>query len=293
VIENIFAYYASYKKGSSEPFFIEYFFVDLSFLIVYYVSKFDINIIMNKYKKWYKNITESAKGRITTEYTEVHHILPRSLGGSDEVINLTKLTAREHFICHWLLTKIYATGEEHWKMINAFRMMRAENPKQQRYNTKITSRVYANLKEEYSFLQSEKVKGAGNGFYGKNHTDNAKQRISAANKGRIQPPEEKQRQIIAITGRKRAPFSDEWIKKLSESKKGEKNNRYGAEVSEETRKKIGDKIRGRKQTEDEKRRRGLANLGKTKPKSQCPHCQQFVAVNGYARWHGDNCKTAK
>ena len=64
-------------------------------------------------------------------------------------------------------------------------------------------------------------------------------------------------------------------------------------VSEETRKKIGDKIRGRKQTDKEKEKRRVANLGKTRTKKQCQHCQQSVAVNGYARWHGNNCKQAK
>jgi hypothetical protein len=65
-----------------------------------------------------------------------------------------------------LLTKIYPTGEEHWKMINAFRMMRAKNPNQQRYSTKITSRVYENLKKEYSALQSTRVSGENNPMYG-------------------------------------------------------------------------------------------------------------------------------
>jgi hypothetical protein len=248
---------------------------------------------MNKYNKWYTNITSLGQTRVTTEYTEKHHILPRSLGGADDAVNLTKLTAREHFICHWLLVKIYPTGEEHWKMLNAFRMMRAENPKQQRYKTKITSRIYANFKEKYSLLQSVKVKGEGNGFYGKNHSPEAKARISVANRGRIQPQYEKENQIKAIVGRIRAPFSKEWKEKLSAASIGTNNHRYGVEVSEETRKKIGDKIRGRKQTDEEKEKRRVANLGKTRTKKQCPHCQQSVAVNGYARWHGDNCKQAK
>jgi hypothetical protein len=70
----------------------------------------------------------------------------------------------------------------------------------------------------------------------------------------------------------------------------EGNPRYGVEVSEETRKRIGDKLRGRKQTEEEKLVRSLANMGKKREKKLCPHCDQHVAVNGYARWHGDNCK---
>jgi len=61
---------------------------------------------MNKYSRWYKNITESARNRVSDSYTEKHHILPWSLGGDNSADNLVALTAREHFICHWLLTKM-------------------------------------------------------------------------------------------------------------------------------------------------------------------------------------------
>ena len=248
---------------------------------------------MNKYETWYATIIKNAKQRILESYTEIHHIIPRSLGGQDTKDNLVDLTAREHFVCHWLLTKIYPTGEEHWKMLNALRMMRAEKSGQHRYNTKITGRVYAQLKEEYSILQSEKNKGAGNRFYGKQHTEEAKRRISEANTGRKQTAEEKQKQIDAITGRKRVPFSEEWKAKLSASSAGENNSRYGVEVSEETRKKIGDKIRGRKHTEEEKKKRADAIRGTKREKLLCPHCQQLIAVNTYPRWHGDRCSAVK
>jgi cold shock CspA family protein len=39
-------------------------------------------------------------------YSELHHIKPRSLGGCDSPGNLVRLTYREHFLAHWLLTKI-------------------------------------------------------------------------------------------------------------------------------------------------------------------------------------------
>jgi hypothetical protein len=177
-------------------------------------------------------------------------------------------------------------------MLNALRMMRAEKSGQHRYNTKITGRVYARLKEEYSILQSEKNKGAGNGFYGKQHTEEAKRRISEANAGRKQTAEEKQKQIESQTGKKRDSFSEEWKENLSKNHKS-KQPGFDGTIKEETRKKIGDKIRGRKQTEEEKRARGLANLGKIKPKKLCPHCQQLIAVNTYPRWHGDRCRTVK
>ena len=122
-------------------------------------------MIMDKYTHWYNQIVDRAQTRITEEYTETHHIQPRSLGGLDTPDNLVKLTAREHFICHWLLVKM-TTGEDHYKMLNALRMMKAEKHGQQRYETKITGRVYESIKKEYAKLQSEKVRGENNPMYG-------------------------------------------------------------------------------------------------------------------------------
>lgn len=249
---------------------------------------------MNKYEKWYKNITESAKTRIISGYTETHHILPKSLGGSDDAENLTSLTAREHFICHWLLTKIYSEGETHWKMINAFRMMRAENPKQKRYTTKITARVYSNLKEKYSKLQSQKYVGENNPMYGDKFYRSEegyrkhKEAISG-NKNVSKRPETKKKIAESKIGKKRETFNEEWLNNLSKNHKS-KQPGFNGSLSEETRKKIGDKIRGRKQTEEEKNARSLANKGKKREKKLCPHCEKLVAVNGYTRWHGDNCR---
>jgi hypothetical protein len=113
---------------------------------------------MNKYNQWYTNIVDRACTRHTNGYTEKHHIVPQSLGGSNDKNNLVNLTAREHFICHWLLTKIYA-GEAKAKMIYALNGMKRSNKFAQRYETKITARVYENLKKEFSAIHSATMKG--------------------------------------------------------------------------------------------------------------------------------------
>jgi len=58
------------------------------------------------YKKIYDQIIEKRKPDIPNGYVEVHRIIPRTFGGSNDKENLVAITAREHFICHLLLTKL-------------------------------------------------------------------------------------------------------------------------------------------------------------------------------------------
>ena len=245
---------------------------------------------MNKYQTWYKQITERGQQRPRDPKHENHHIIPKSLGGSNKKENITNISVREHFICHWLLTKIHSTGEAHWKMDNALRFMRAENKHQARYHTKITSRVYARLKEEYALLNSAARKGKGNGMFGKKHTPETIAKIKAGLIGRVQPEEEKQRQIEAQTGRIRDPFSDEWKTKMSHAKLGENNNMFGKKHSDDTKAKQREKATGRKQSSETIAKKAEAIRGLKREKQQCPHCKKLVAVNGFARWHGEKCK---
>lgn len=247
---------------------------------------------MNKYQNWYNQIIERAKYRILDDYTESHHIIPESLGGPDTAKNLVKLTAREHFICHWLLVKI-TVGEDHYKMLNALRMMRAEKQGQKRYKTKITARVYATLKEEYSVLQSQRVSGENNPMWGKTQSEKAKALISQKNTGKKLTEEQIAKQISAQTGRKRKPFSDEWLANMSKSKQGENNPRFGAKLEESTLQKMREKATGRKQSAETIKKKANAIRGLKREKKLCPHCDQLIAVNTYPRFHGDKCKHRK
>jgi len=60
--------------------------------------------IDNKYTRVYYRIVANAKSKThpPNTYLERHHVIPESLGGVNCKENLAKLTAREHFICHWL-----------------------------------------------------------------------------------------------------------------------------------------------------------------------------------------------
>lgn len=83
------------------------------------------------YQKIYNQIIDRARNRELNCYKEKHHVTPKCLGGSNAKDNLVELTAREHFICHWLLCRTYP---ENKKLAKAFNMMcQGKNIKQQRH----------------------------------------------------------------------------------------------------------------------------------------------------------------
>lgn len=59
------------------------------------------------YNKIYNDLIEKAKSRILEGYQEKHHIIPKCLGGDDNLDNIVGLTPEEHYIAHLLLVKIY------------------------------------------------------------------------------------------------------------------------------------------------------------------------------------------
>jgi hypothetical protein len=248
-----------------------------------------INKCMDKYTRWYNQITNRARFRITEGYTETHHIQPRSLGGTDDIDNLVELTAREHFICHWLLTKM-TTGEGRAKMIYALNGMKRSNKFAQRYETKITARVYENLKKEFSAVHSAQMKGR-----------------KPWNRGVPITEEQREKNRKAATGKK---FSPETIAKRSEKIKGQKR-------SNETKLRMSLAAKGKPKgpmSEQEKLKRSIALKGKSKPdghgkrisetvaaqlaagthysqiKLTCPHCGIQASKARYNGYHGDKCK---
>jgi hypothetical protein len=75
------------------------------------------------YTKIYEDIVRRGKTRnIVSDnvYYERHHIIPRCVGGEDIEDNIVILTAREHYIAHQLLIKMYPNEK---KLIYAANMM--------------------------------------------------------------------------------------------------------------------------------------------------------------------------
>ena len=94
---------------------------------------------MNYQKIYDKLIDRRRSDRI--KRGDVHHVTPRSWGGTDESENLVKLTKAEHFLAHLLLVKIARTSNDRRKMLYAVHRM---VPKEKK-----TSRNYQRLSEEW------------------------------------------------------------------------------------------------------------------------------------------------
>ena len=93
------------------------------------------------YSKHYNHLISRAKERTLEGYKESHHIIPKCLGGTDDPANLVNLTAREHFLAHILLAKIY--GGTLWHAVNLM-------GRQKKY----TNRLYERARIEHSKLVS-------------------------------------------------------------------------------------------------------------------------------------------
>ena len=140
----------------------------------------------SKYRKWYFNIIRQAKNRSLEEIKalvdsgvvfEEHHIFPRSFASEKYDLqylnrkeNLVSLTAREHFVVHFLLMKYYKEKYQYFckihnsnlfaklvksrfkKMANAFFFMANVTRKHSVYyksKKKITGQVYQAIRASY------------------------------------------------------------------------------------------------------------------------------------------------
>ncbi len=189
------------------------------------------------YLKVYCNLIRKAEKRTPPEcYTEKHHTFPKSIFGKNG--RVVVLTAREHYIAHALLEKIYIkryglNDKRTIKMIHAHTLMKSKGKyyNSYLYNSAVIrksevlkgkppyamteetrmkmseARKGKTASEETKRKRSESMKGQNNPNYGKPRSDETKRKIREANTGKIHTEETKQR----------------W----SEARKGEKHPGYG------------------------------------------------------------------
>lgn len=134
------------------------------------------------YKKiYYKLINKRINERPKEVYSELHHILPKSMGGTDDKNNLVRLSAREHFMAHYLLWKTHRTKE----MGYALHAMRMSNGLK-----KLNARRYEVLRLAFSEVNTGKLNpmygkcGKLHHLYGRKLSDETKAKISKAQTGK-------------------------------------------------------------------------------------------------------------
>jgi len=246
---------------------------------------------MNKYTTWYMAITDRARTRKLEGYTERHHVIPKSLNGTDDKANLVDLTAREHFICHWLLTKMY-TGEAKSKMIYALNGMKRNGKFTQRYETLVTSRVYENLKKEFSIVHSATMKGRDPWNRGIPITEEQREKNRIAATGKKRSAEAIAKAVAKQLGQKR---SEETKLKMSLASKGKSKG----PMSNENKLKISQGTRGKSKPEGMGARLSATVAAQLaagthytqQPKLTCPHCGVQAGKARYNGYHGAKCRS--
>jgi hypothetical protein len=253
------------------------------------------------YSKVYFSTIEKAKQRgwKKARGRERHHIIPQSLGGSNDKNNLVYLSCREHFLCHWLLVKM-TEGESYHKMVYALMGMRAENEHQERYQTIFTARVYEKYRIKQSEYHSQLMKSKnlipwnkGGVEITEKHRENIRKAARTRNIDPIKQAEGQRKRVAKMIGRKQSeetchnkslalkgklkgPMSEEQKQIRSDKQKGiPKPKGFGDKVAERMKKTFSENNPNRR-----------PDLQKT-----CEHCGKIVGPSNYTRWHGDNCKS--
>lgn len=129
-----------------------------------------MGFLFNKYTiKYFKIIVPAIRSSRSKAdaYFEIHHILPVSLGGGNHRANKVLLTAKEHFLCHLLLTKM-TTGLHRSKMAYAYYRMKSG----------------ARTSKSYDFFKKSIAKhttGENNAFFGRKHSERALMQMRGTN----------------------------------------------------------------------------------------------------------------
>lgn len=147
-------------------------------------------------------------------------MLPRSLfpEHAKAMENVVWLTAREHFVCHWIATKMFLNSMHTRKMTYAFGMFLNHNRFMQR---SMCSRQFELSKVRYRSLVNE---------------------VGAHNRGKPRAPEF----IQAMSNRQRGKkLSEETKARMSIRKKGSNNKMFGTHLTAETKAKISQAAVGR------------------------------------------------
>lgn len=229
------------------------------------------------YKKHYDKLMEFRLNNPPQNvYTELHHIIPKCMGGSDEKDNLVRLTAREHYLAHALLFKHYKTS----KLAHAWFCMLRFDRNQERF---FTARQYEMARKAHSNTLKITMKGEGNSFYGKTHSEETKTLLSERNK-EWHKHNKKAEDII-----------ENWVDKVASKPASEKQKQVVSDLGKNkiTLKNIitGECVRVDKSLKTDYDSNIWKNPAAIHQKREkCIHCGVESVAGNIKRWHNDNCK---
>ena len=215
-----------------------------------------------KYRRWYISIIDKFVHNPVDknkDVAELHHILPKCMGGKNNSENLIYLPIRYHITCHILLHRIYLDLPGLAFAVHA--MFSVAYKDDTTYEGEKQTRREI-IQKHYSTKEIAKVRSE---FVKASRTEEAR---AIHRKPRSEETKEKLRK--ANLGKKHTLESRE---KMSESRRGEKSWTYGKHLSEETKTKLSKANKGRKKDPDAVKRsadgiRGEKNwtFGKQLPK---------------------------
>jgi len=230
------------------------------------------------YSKIYDQLINDAIANPKSDkYKETHHIIPKCMGGLDIKNNLVKLTARQHFLAHWLLYKIYKTSA----LVYAWHSMCRIGPGQE--CRKINSHMFQYCKKQRSAILSATSKGKDNHFYGKTHTDEVKSKLS-----------ELQRKLKTWENR-----SETHSRNLLISQKKSKTLEHRAKIGRGGLIMLQNintlEIIRVPKTDTRVNMNVWVNPRKivAEKKHKCEQCDMVTSAGNLKRWHNDNCKKRK
>lgn len=143
-------------------------------------------MIKNLPTKYVEFIEECKMKNYETNHIHKHHILPRFMGGSDDVSNLVELSVSDHFEAHKLLAenvdKKFKVGA--WSSLNLLK--KYWDGDYEEIRSKISKAVSGENNGMFGKTQSDEykqrlrihMKGEGNPFYEKNHSNYTKNKMS-------------------------------------------------------------------------------------------------------------------
>ena len=184
------------------------------------------------YEKCYNNLIESRKYRLLDKngYYEKHHILPRSMRGTNDKENLVYLTAREHFISHWLLWRIYKNKEMAFAFYAITHMGKNQLIKSSRlYEECKMARRYFIIENNKKYhkgkkLSNDQINDITIRFKNLIRTDEHCKNISNSLKNKEKTNEHKKNLSISLTGYDWSNYTER-NKKISIANTGSKNGR--------------------------------------------------------------------